>query len=1000
MPTPQSNVRLGALALIVVAGCGAQPARAPAPPSTRRAPLDGAVLVAHPGSPTSFVVSGATADVVRGRVRWHVDADGGATRLRDVTAQPITAALALPPWLDGGTAYVLEDGLSIGDASGGLRPIVRGPLSAVSVGARELWARDRASNDWLRVDLAKGTASRELPPIGAPILAAWSAAGPGTGRVITAGPEFFAKTSALAIVDFLGPVITRDGGDTWSPLDRAAVKAAFPAEGPKRVLREGGALLLATDDRAAPVSPSGVLGAPIAIARAPGLPEIAAVRVEVAAPFGVPLEDDALLLSDGGRFAVVQRDPLRVLRSTRAPDLGHCELAPGADAGALALAACVRHAQGAYATGGQLVVGAVVERSGSTQLDVEKTFAFGTGHRLSATSAAVVAATCAGTSEGGIDLLGASKFCVRDAAGAWTDAFVASVSGRRHIIPRADGGLLVVRDDTGGRVELLALPRGAQINSTPLRLRLDEPTKNLLAIDEVAPGRMVAWWRTPTELRATAIEATSTRLRIIESLPRAVLDGRALVGTWADRAMIVAVVEGKSKHDARVEASVTADGGRHWSLSAWPEEVRPLDVSAPARRVECGAVGCRALGWSRLGWHPRVAVHDRLIDLADAAAIAPPPPSTPRATSVVADCTASGASQVVPAAQVPVARAPFFTPSDVLLGLAGPKILPGWAQVLTPIGRNVRGGWISTGPSSGSWADHGRSVIRFASDLDPLGVVHETASFPAPFADRNAASTAGWGASPMAWALSPRRILVSLCRDARCELWRATAGAIPERVDLGPTIVPHAIHGARELGGVLAVVGTGRALDGPPGAEPTPFVAIVGPQGTAVSSLSRASWAAESQMGMSVEPVRGAFGVLEISPIPRWTHGTAYVLPLGVDARPSGGFELLLASTPDVARPSRACTASAPGWDDADAALGRTLVLGVDSGAPRTIRSMAGVVRSRFGALDACLDRITVLSDRSSFQYDAQSGRATYFALDADGKGAQRTELACTIAWR
>ena len=161
-----------ALALLVLctAGCGASVARAPLPTTPKRPTLDGAVLLALPGGALPFMVPGATADVVRGRVRWHVEPDGSASRRSEVSAEPIASAVALPPWLGGGVAYLLDDGLSIAGPSGALRPLLRGSLGSLSVGARELWARERVSNDWLRIELASGKVRRKSPPITTPIL--------------------------------------------------------------------------------------------------------------------------------------------------------------------------------------------------------------------------------------------------------------------------------------------------------------------------------------------------------------------------------------------------------------------------------------------------------------------------------------------------------------------------------------------------------------------------------------------------------------------------------------------------------------------------------------------------------------------------------------------------------------------------------------------------------------------------------------------------------------
>jgi hypothetical protein len=518
---------------------------------------------------------------------------------------------------------------------------------------------------------------------------------------------------------------------------------------------------------------------------------------------------------------------------------------------------------------------------------------------------------------------------------------------------------------------------------------------------------VIAWFRTVTELRAVVFAVSDTTLAVVESLPRAVLDGKALVGTWGDHALVLALTDGAPKKSQRketlVEASVTVDGGRQWSYSAWPVDVRPLDLSPASKRVDCGAVGCRALGWARLGWHPTVAVHDAVLDLASAPALPPAPAPRARATTLVARCSSLGPPQTVSLGEVPVAPTSFpFQANDVLLGAPAPKVGKDQAQVLTPVGRNVRGGLISTGPTTGPWGDVARTVLRFASDFDPLGSVNETAPF-ALFPDRGAAANASWSLRPFAWALGPKRVVLALCGYGRCEAWRASPSLAPERIELGSAVVAQSILGVRELGSALAVLGMGWPVDGARTADPQPFVALVEPRGvssqTSASFLARASWSAESQMAMTVEPVRGAVGVLELTTSPPWTHGTGYVLPIGVDARPAGAFEQLFASSPDVARPITACASATPGWDDGDATVGRTLSLVIDSAPARVLRTEAGVLRTRIGASDACLERVTALFKRASFQFDPHTGKAVFYELPESGKNGLQSDLSCSVSW-
>ena len=123
---------------LCVGACGPSGSpRVNAPIATPRR-LEGAVLLAHPGGGVrALVAAGAPAEVVRGRVRWHVDSDGGATRAREVTrdSSSTQTAFALPPWLGGGVAILGQEGLSVAPRAGILRAIVSGALTNPSIGA-------------------------------------------------------------------------------------------------------------------------------------------------------------------------------------------------------------------------------------------------------------------------------------------------------------------------------------------------------------------------------------------------------------------------------------------------------------------------------------------------------------------------------------------------------------------------------------------------------------------------------------------------------------------------------------------------------------------------------------------------------------------------------------------------------------------------------------------------------------------------------------------------
>jgi len=988
-----ARARFLPLAVVVATACGG--ARGVQAPSARPKPT-GAVLLAHPGNATAFAASAV--DVVRGRTRWRVDADHGATRARDVLSDAVTGAVPIPADLGGGVALIAEHGIVAAMPSGALRPIVRADLTAVSVGSKELWAREKGSLDWVRIDVAHGRATRVSPPITAPMLTAWSAVGASLGRPVTTGPEFAGPGFALAIVDLLGPVMSRDGGETWTPLDATAVSTAFPTTAPNRIVRDGGSLWLASEDRAVPVSTTGALGAVAPPPKPSSFPEVAAVRVEMTAPFGVRLSGDEILVSDGGRFATVQLDPVRVLRTFRAPDIGRCELVPSTRKGELAAAACVRHDQSA---GGQLVIGSVVDQGGAPTLVADKAFSYATAHRLSATAAIVVAATCAGTNEGGIDLLAATKVCVRDEHGAWGDVAISSVTGRRHVVPRADGGVLVVRDDGAGRTELLALPRGATATTEGLRLKLDLKLREIIAVDEITRGRFIVWRRGMTDLAATTFEVTDSVVRKLGEGPRTIIDAAATVGTYGERALIAVSYPTKPGVAPRIEASVTTDGGRTWGTSAWPDGAPPLDLSPMGRRVECGALGCRVFGWSRIGWQPTVISHDRVVTLDDAEPLPSPPAAPSRANTIGARCTSNAPAQNVVASVVPTSPPAYPPqPNDVLLGLPPPKLGTAQTHALTRFNRgsNLRGGLITVGPINGPWGDNARTFVRFSSDLDPLGTVYETHSFASPFPDRMSAQLGYYAPRIIhAAALAPGRILMVICTSGRCDAMRLTAGGAPERLDLG-NVVMNDFTNAREMGGSLAILGTGTRRDVATAVklvEPLPMLAMINAQGTTTSFFAKS----DPRTVVTIDSTRGAFGLLSLSAVPTWTDGSAYVLPLGLDARPAGAFEPLIGASPEFTRPTKACGPSGVGWDEADVRQTRMLSLAIDNAAPVSFQAVAGAVRTRMSANGACLDRITAIGRTASFQYDALTQRATYYALDPDGKAGKKQDLTCSIAW-
>lgn len=930
-----------------------------------------------------MVVPGAPREIVRGRVRFHLD-EGGATRLSEVASEPALTAIALPPWLGDGIALFGEESVVVASPSG-LRPIARGRFVGPSIGAHELWARVQgAGGDWVRIDLAKGEASAVAPPIAAPIVLP----PPYAGRALTAGPEFGSKAFAVALVDLLGPVMTRDSGATWTPIE--GTRAAFPFGLPTRISRENGVVSIATEDRAVPVSQTGVLGAPLDVAKVSPIPEVASIRVEAFAPFGVRLDDGELLVADGPRFARVQTDPVRVTRVTRDDSLTRCELGPTPKG--LALAACMRHEEGSP-FGGRLAVGTVVDGGSGPRLVSERTFAPSSRSAMSPSGAIVVAARCDGSPEGGSDLLTATRLCVRDRAGTWSD--LALAGSRLMVSPLADGGVVVARE-TGSGIELVHWPRSATPVATPARLQLfGGPKFSLFRIDEVEPGRLVVWRRNGSEVSAVHLRVGDALTVLYES-PRTILDQNVVVAAYGEHAMLAVSVKGAEGEPSHVAGSLTNDGGRTWFTDAFPEGLRTLEPTST--NIDCGPSGCRVFGWSRIGWELELAAHDHVVDVDAAPRMPPPKPAPKRATVLTATCVRVAPRKTIDgdkAYGLPLAK----SGASALLGLPAPKPLPGQVLVVAPLSfGTVRGSILSVGPSSGGWGANARSIVRFTSDLDAPGVVHESAPFASPFFDRIAA-----GGTASAFALGPGRIVVAVLVDQRAEIYRVEAGVVPQKIDLGSAVSASRIVSARELGGTLLLTGGGQKPDSPVGKpyaplyDPTPFVALVDGSGAHTAFLAPSGSVDDTHLAATIEPTHGTFGVAMLGSLPSWTGGTVYVLPLGEGASPGAGFSSFAGAVSDIARPTSGCTPSTPGWDRVESSW-KALSLTIDKEPPIVVQGSAAV-RSRASSAGVCLDRFTLVRADSIFQLDAGARRATHYALDDGATTAHRDELSCSFGW-
>jgi hypothetical protein len=1028
---PSAPLALLVLACSLAGGaCSAPPPRPVAPPPPPP-PKEGALLLALPGSTHVFLVPNARNELVRGRTRWHLGEDGTATRARRLGAQPIDAAVAVPSWLGGGMALLGERGLSLVAPDGTLRPIVRGSFTSLSVGAAELWTRTRPTFDWVRIDVAKGTATLEPPPIAAPIAAAWSSSGAAVtpGRVASAGPEFTSEKSALAIVDVLGPVRTQDGGLTWSQLDEDAVRAAFPRGAPTRIFREAQGLALADDERLVPVSSSGRLGVPQPIARAKELlPDVAQIRLEELAPFGVPLGGSRVLVADGPRLAIAALLPtVRILSVERVPDAVRCEVrkAPPGDA-AVALASCLRRSEGAPATSARLDVGAITDAT-TLHFAVERSFSYTAQTRFAPSGAVAVAGPCA-KGEEVHDFFTTARACVRDAKGEWREVALQAVGGfRRGVTPTSAGGLVVARDDTqgsqSGELEIVVVPFDARPGSKLARLKLGpaplpQARVELAAIDEIDDGRVIVW-REGGGLVATTLAISGDapsgggRPRVVASPAPYLYDAQSVWGLYGDRA-IVARLGRERTMGASADAPpherpivdrfvVTRDGGAHFVDAAWPAAAPVLDVDAATPRLECGAYGCRVFGWARLGWSAEVLESDELVALDDAPTIQPVAPAPKKSTALLARCTSAGKPTALPALRVPAvpsASYAYSAPRDTLLGLGAPKVAPGQLLQLVPFARGaVRGGLIGWGPDKGAWGDQGHAMARFASDFDPLDVVHDSLPAAGLFADRTAFVRAG-GDRSTAIALGPGRALFTTCELGFCShVYRAVSGAPLERIDLSAAGEIVRLTNARELGGTLLVVGLSVPRERAAAAsDPTLFVAVVTSAGVTVTRLGRGQPMEDASLVASADPVRRRLGLMTYSPLPTWSGGTTYVLPIDPSGKPASGFEALVAAPSELSRPHDACGPQAA-WDRGEQNKRRGFELWVDGKQQLALQAEGVVVRERLSATGACLDRIMLLAASNALQLDASTGRALWLRIESDSKPAQRRELRCTLEW-
>jgi hypothetical protein len=387
-------------------------------------------------------------------------------------------------------------------------------------------------------------------------------------------------------------------------------------------------------------------------------------------------------------------------------------------------------------------------------------------------------------------------------------------------------------------------------------------------------------------------------------------------------------------------------------------------------------------------------------------AVAPSTVAPPKkSTALLARCASTGKPTSFPPARVPAVSAgsyAYSSPRDTLLGQAAPKVSPGQLLQLAPFGRGaVRGGLVAWGPDKGAWGDQGHVFARFSTDLDPIDVVNDTLATSGTFADRTAFVRSMPEGRASAIALGPGRVLFSTCELSLCShVYRAVAGAPLEKIDLSAAGEIVRLTNARELGGTLLVVGLSVPREKAAAAsDPALFVAVVTSAGTTVTRLGRNQPSEEASLVASADPLSRRLGLQTYSPLPTWSGGTTYVLPIDATGRPASGFEALAAAPSELAKPHEACAPQGVFWDRGEQNKRRGLALWIDGKLALETQADA-VLRERLSATSTCLDRITLLAPANALQIDLAAKSALRLWTEEDGKKGFRRELACSLEWR
>jgi hypothetical protein len=230
-------------------------------------------------------------------------------------------------------------------------------------------------------------------------------------------------------------------------------------------------------------------------------------------------------------------------------------------------------------------------------------------------------------------------------------------------------------------------------------------------------------------------------------------------------------------------------------------------------------------------------------------------------------------------------------------------------------------------------------------------------------------------------------------------VYRVAAEAPPERIDLTAVGDILSVINARELGGALLIVGRSvpkeRSIASWRSAEAEAFAAFVTKTGTSVTHFLRSSVGPDSIVAATLDLARGRFGVETHSPLPTWTGGATFVLPIDSTSAPSGALEPLApaateihgsrvapSADPRIARPGDPCDTTSSAWDRAEQDKRPSLTVRIDGGSPRYINGGSATIRERMTSAGACLDRFTLIAARIAFQFDAPSRRAVLLSLD------------------